>query len=327
MCMKTILYVGQRGIGDKIWAIPLLRSLHRAYPDAIIEYVTNGKPSSLEMLKLIGRFVQPTDVLYPSGDWQDQDLFEERRARHADQKELKHYFENRVVNKILRREYDLALITKGMVTSPAGERKPYHLNLGCKQVTYLDIKEELATHIVDRYLQLADVLHIHRVNSLDLEVDYKLPVTLSDGTAVASDNYCVLNLQSGVPKKKWNQQGFAAVSLWLQAQGVETILVGGNEEFEMAKRVPATLNTVIQGYSLNLENYARLARKARVVVSADTGLMHLADAAGCRVIGLFGPTKPESCGPYSNRAYVVKERTMEDIRPEYVIERLKSILR
>jgi len=47
-------------------------------------------------------------------------------------------------------------------------------------------------------------------------------------------------------------------------------------------------------------------RRARFVVSADTGPLHLASALGAAVVGLYGPTDPARNGPYSDADVIVR---------------------
>ncbi len=49
-----------------------------------------------------------------------------------------------------------------------------------------------------------------------------------------------------------------------------------------------------------------LMRRAKFVVSADTGPLHLASALGAPVIGLFGPTDPSRNGPFSADDVIVR---------------------
>jgi heptosyltransferase I len=49
-----------------------------------------------------------------------------------------------------------------------------------------------------------------------------------------------------------------------------------------------------------------LLRRAKFVVSADTGPLHLASALDAPVIGLYGPTDPSRNGPYSRADVVVR---------------------
>ena len=49
-----------------------------------------------------------------------------------------------------------------------------------------------------------------------------------------------------------------------------------------------------------------LLRRAKFVVSADTGPLHLASALGTPVVGLYGPTDPARNGPYGGTSVVIR---------------------
>ena len=51
-----------------------------------------------------------------------------------------------------------------------------------------------------------------------------------------------------------------------------------------------------------------IAGKARIVVTNNTGFMHLAVASGAVVIGLHGPTSSVKWGPWGTRAASIKSR-------------------
>ncbi len=55
-----------------------------------------------------------------------------------------------------------------------------------------------------------------------------------------------------------------------------------------------------------LDELASLLKGAYVVISVDTGIMHLAAAVGARLIALFGPMSPKRWGPLSKTAVVVQ---------------------
>ena len=48
-------------------------------------------------------------------------------------------------------------------------------------------------------------------------------------------------------------------------------------------------------------------RRAKFLVAADTGPLHLASALGTPVVGLFGPTDPARNGPYGKPSIVVRK--------------------
>jgi len=56
----------------------------------------------------------------------------------------------------------------------------------------------------------------------------------------------------------------------------------------------------------SLRELAALYRRASVVLTTDSGPMHLAAAVGTPVVALFGPTSPERTGPYGEGHAVIR---------------------
>ena len=52
--------------------------------------------------------------------------------------------------------------------------------------------------------------------------------------------------------------------------------------------------------STTLPQLGALVAAAQLFVGADTGPLHLAAAMGTPCVGLYGPTRPEECGPYGD---------------------------
>ena len=80
----------------------------------------------------------------------------------------------------------------------------------------------------------------------------------------------------------------------------------------------------------NLRQLAYLLKNAEVVVGGDTGPLHLADALGTKVVGLYGPTDPRRNGPYSQPSHVIDRfpstKSMESISVEEVMNTLERVL-
>jgi ADP-heptose:LPS heptosyltransferase len=62
----------------------------------------------------------------------------------------------------------------------------------------------------------------------------------------------------------------------------------------------------VRSFPTTLLDYVEIARRARLVVAADTGPLHLACAVGTPVVALFGPTEPARNGPFSPDDVVVR---------------------
>jgi ADP-heptose:LPS heptosyltransferase len=101
--------------------------------------------------------------------------------------------------------------------------------------------------------------------------------------------------------KWWTPEAFAAVGDRLvEAMGAAVAITGGGADVGAAEAV----RTRMRLPALNLAGrtplkvLAALLRRAAVMVSVDSGPMHLAAAIGTPLVALFGPTAPSRTGPY-----------------------------
>jgi ADP-heptose:LPS heptosyltransferase len=81
---------------------------------------------------------------------------------------------------------------------------------------------------------------------------------------------------------------------------------GPGEEALAERVVAASGGTAVRSFPTTLLDYVEIARRARLVVAADTGPLHLACAVGTPVVALFGPTDPARNGPFAAEDVVVR---------------------
>lgn len=105
--------------------------------------------------------------------------------------------------------------------------------------------------------------------------------------------------------KRWPIKHWQALAERLQRAGYGLVGVGGTEDRELARQIGPTVVNAAGEFTLQ-ETGACLARAA-VLVSGDTGVMHMATGVGTPVVALFGPTV-EAFGffPYTSRAVVLE---------------------
>ena len=111
--------------------------------------------------------------------------------------------------------------------------------------------------------------------------------------------FCVISPGGGWRSKCWPPERYGALcaELWRRLS-VRAIVNAGPGEEELARAVVASAapaRPVV--FSPALRELAALLKKARLVVAADTGPLHLAAALGTPVVALFGPTDPVRNGP------------------------------
>jgi heptosyltransferase-3 len=100
--------------------------------------------------------------------------------------------------------------------------------------------------------------------------------------------------------KRWTVDGWRTVAMGLLARGLRVVATGGPgaEERAFLDHVFGPLpNVERRDGQFSWPQLARLLTGARLFVGPDTSVTHLAAAAGCPTIALFGPTDPRLWGP------------------------------
>lgn len=129
---------------------------------------------------------------------------------------------------------------------------------------------------------------------------------------------------SGSGLKNWPLDGFAALCRHLEGRGAAVSWVVGPAEADLAM---PTGNPAWRGLTLPVLA-SRLARSA-LYVGNDSGVSHLAAAAGCPTLALFGATDPKVWAPRGRCVQVLGSagRGMEGITVEEVVERADDLFR
>jgi ADP-heptose:LPS heptosyltransferase len=122
-------------------------------------------------------------------------------------------------------------------------------------------------------------------------------------------------------RKRWPTKSFADLGCRIRDAGVVVVLVGASDDRDVAQHFLGQMRLASHGEirnndvsangidgvvdlvgELGLAELAALASRACVYVGNDSGPTHLAEAAGARVVMLFGPSDPIVYGPRSRRA-------------------------
>jgi lipopolysaccharide heptosyltransferase II len=168
---------------------------------------------------------------------------------------------------------------------------------------------------------------------------------------------CVIGMASGAdanPRgrwkpslKRWRIAGYAEVAGWATKEArARIVMFGAPEEAPLAAAIAATSGVPIVNLcgKTGVRELQWLLRKCKVLVSNDTGTMHMAAALGTPVVALFGPTSPDSFGPIGDRHRIIRGKApcspcfphpscdlrgclaMDIISPRQVIECLSGLV-
>lgn len=167
-------------------------------------------------------------------------------------------------------------------------------------------------HVIDKNLALLAAL------GLDVIGQRNFPLPPFEREAARVDReLAALGLESpvlvhpggGWSSKLWPAEQYGELASRLARRRIPTLVSWGPGEEGLAQRVVAASNgTAIASFPASLLEFAALARRARAVVAADTGPLHLACAVGAPAVALFGPTDPARNGPWNPADRVLSRR-------------------
>lgn len=283
---ERFLIVRLGSLGDVIHGIPVAAALRQRFPDASIEWAVDGR--YVELLALVRGL--------------------DRRIAVDTRGSLSRL--GATIRDLRRRGYAWAFDLQGLLKSAmlarlagAGRTVGFsraHLRERAAALFYSDAIEPHGAHVIEKNLSLLTVVGIERpAVSFPLDV----PCTaVSDAVAARSpDGYALLNPGAAWPNKRWPPERFGAVAHALRERiGAPSIVLWGPGEEPLASAVVQASRGAAQlSPPTTIADLFAIARGARLMLSGDTGPLHVAAAVGTPVVGLFGPTSAQRNGPWS----------------------------
>jgi ADP-heptose:LPS heptosyltransferase len=121
--------------------------------------------------------------------------------------------------------------------------------------------------------------------------------------------------------KRWPARRFGMLAAALRRAGYTAVVIGSNAERALgtaiAEACPEAIDLVGR---TDIETVAALAQRAALTVGNDTGVTHLAAAAGCPVVVLFsGASDPAWCAPRGRMVRVLTTPNLDDLELDEVL--------
>lgn len=305
-----ILIVKLSAIGDVVQALPTLEAIKRTFPHSDIDWAVEEAASDI----LAGHPLI------------DKLLVSRRKAWSRMLKRpstllqgLKGFIG--FIGDLRSRRYDIAIDLQGLLKSGvviglahakrkigfAGTRELSHLFLNERLPAY-----DIEKHALERYLDVA-----HHLGAVDAPPVCTLPIGAElaamrerlKGIADRGRKIVVVNPVARWKTKLWQEEKFAQLADRLVLErNAAVVLTGSPGDRAVTARIRALMRQEAHDWAgqTTLRELAALAALADLFITTDTGPMHLAAAAGGRVVALFGATAPWRTGPYGPGHVVVR---------------------
>jgi lipopolysaccharide heptosyltransferase I len=288
---RRILLVRLGSLGDIVHTLPVVASLRESIPRVQIDWLVDTRQRAiLELVPMIDRRI----LVHPSG----------RGFLNA-------------IGRLRCEKYDEALDLQGLWKSAllargSGARRVIgfsreHLREPGARFLYSETCNAVAgPHVIQKNLSLLRTLGL---DAEDLVVKFPITIPASkvpDDVRLAlrirgRDRFAIVNPGAAWSNKRWPPERFGQLAAEMAARnGLRSAVLWGPGEESLAHAVAeASKGSAIVAPETTLGDVLALARAADVMISGDTGPLHLAAAVGTPVVALFGPTDPQRNGPWS----------------------------
>jgi len=319
---KGILVIRPGGIGDAVVLVPVLEKLRLGFPQARLAVLAEKRNVSV-FRPLCGRVIN----------------------------ELFCYDSPRDFLSLLSRAFDLVIDTEqwhilsaftAFIVGRRGIRIGFATNERSQFFTHPTTYDNLGFE-GDNFFRLLKPLGIEATPPHPYAGFYSAAIRPKEGGA----KRVAIFPGASIKERQWSPVNFRKVADRLRSINVEVIVVGGREDIESSKIISSGLDGVknLAGKT-SLEETARILSSCDLLISSDSGIMHLAVAVGTPVVALFGPgiaskwaprdgisvviNKNLSCSPCTSFGYTaacsIDARCIKEITVDEVIEATKSLL-
>jgi lipopolysaccharide heptosyltransferase I len=308
--MTNILIVKLSAIGDVVQTLPALEAIKRIFPASRIDWVVEEASSGI----LDGHPLIDHLIVSRRKTW--------LRMLSRPTKFLEGI---KVISGFIRAlrsvRYDIAIDFQGLLKSGiiiGLSRSTRKIGFDrTRELSYLFLNERLPAydiekHALERYLDVARYLGASDpppTCALPIERERVIVKDRLSQADIEGGSVVVINPLARWRTKLWQEEKFARLADRLISERNATVIfTGGPDDREAITRIRGMMREQALDWTgkTTLKELAALAERADLFITTDTGPMHLAAAAGSRVIAVFGPTAPWRTGPYGKGHIAVR---------------------
>jgi heptosyltransferase-2 len=318
--VKKILILRNDRFGEFLLNIPALRALRETFRNA-------------KIIAVVDPYVRELALRLPFID----EVIEWGRHKHSFLEKLD------LINSLKKRKIDIAIMLNpskefNILTYLAGikirvgyDRKwGFLLTHKIKDEKYLGQRHEVVYN-----LELVGLVGAKTEDkALFIKVDDNIIHDFESGSALrGNSSLLAIHPWTSDPAKQWKIEKFCAlVKKILEYSDIKVVVIGGRQDLEKSKKCLDNLgpNLINLTGKTSLSQLAALLKRCKLLVSGDSGPVHLASCVGTPVLTIFRddiPAKgPVRWGPWGNGHTVIQKNNLDDISVEEVFDKIKEKL-
>lgn len=300
LSVMRLLFVKLSSIGDIVHTLPTLAAVKTAIPDINVSWV--AETNSAEILRnnpLLDRLIE----------------IDTRTLRHKAVLGKTIKTAAKQFRDLRASEFDLVIDFQGLFKSAsisklaktrfrAGFARSNMKEPGSRHLYTHRFKVDEKINVIYKNMELAekaigaqtgnDSFALSRQNlQFPIHVSEKEHFEARELLSSTDRDFVILNPAGGWVTKLWPAENYGRLADKLSAElGIDSLLCTGPNESELAERaVSASSSGRLKVAQPSLKGFYQLAKSARAYVGGDTAPTHLAVAARCPVVGIFGPTE------------------------------------
>jgi ADP-heptose:LPS heptosyltransferase len=308
---RHFLILSTTGLGDTLWGTPAIRALRKCFPASYIGVVTS--PVGKACLQHNHRI----DELFIVKDPVFRDLaplyrtLKKRQITHV----LNFHTSQRSILPLAAVLGAVEIIGTRGINKGLDCLLTHSLDNGRAHEIQrrLDIAAQVGAHTLDSSMELFLSQENERMADQFL-ADINVPALYPNHPESSHLGIPLIAFHPGAKDrfKQWPVSHFIALgNLLIQKLGCHLIVTGTPSERPLVESIVSQIKGASAATTLPLLATAALIKRMDLMISNDTGPMHLSLAVKTPTIGLFTPTNPDLCGPYfvENALAIAKKTT------------------
>lgn len=318
--VKRIIVIDLLYLGDLIFAHPFFAGLKKLFPKARIDLVANS--NFVELMRANPNL----DHIYSyNKNWTLA-----RSYKFAKKLKMNNYQLGINIHGNWRTALLLNLISPLQSIGYGGKGRGLFLDQ--------EVEKDISSHMIEFYLEflaklqkseiLADYFQkqkldikqeITNIPSLKLQTVYQKRAEQKLKKISLTEDFIVLNTGGSWKTKRWPEEYFIEIAELLIAKGCNILFVGGPSDEQRVNYITAKIKKQEQIYNLSgktsLLELAAILKKSELMISGDTGPVHVAAAVGTNTLTIFGPSDEKKYAPRGRAKNILIKNLDLDCRP------------